>query len=486
MAGQQSIEAQRSESVENMVIICVAFLAFVVFCYFYYEHPWYYVSLGFYGALSYVPEIVLKVCFFWQWSNVEMIPLMYDDLTFHASDYSKYYLSEDVGIRKKRSMDNLAMLMMLPFVAILFFRTLYKELKKKKSIIKKPSERNKSSALYRYVKSQSEIWVYIKPIVNIMEDMLEKNSSLDNEWYASAELPLAWMKRKGLFKMVKNESRRNLLTVRQKTEFSLDRKKAYNELRTNLGPLWRGLEELSFEEKCILAVIVPHAFGRIAMSRLMNRKLSRYHEQKKSKEAEAEAPRLLKEIEEEVEKILELHKDAFETPYFEEASFEDPFDPILSSFEDISSEEDMFKKGEQSIQNTLLTHCYVKTVFFSIVEKSWVYGVLASAEMLWIKTVDRDLWYVVSQQGRVSSFVEVCGAWSHYLAEDAYGFKSIMPQVEEGLRGLDFELFKTHDNVIPHEQWEDQSKWDRLVPDGIGKGSSIASTPGGKNASREV
>ena len=482
----QSIEGKRAESIENMIIICIAMLAAVLICYFYYEHPWYYFNLYFYKALNFIPDVGLMIMFPWQYDVApKMVPAMAADLAHHAKDYSEYYLSDEVGIRKKRSIDNLAMMMVLPYVLAPILWIIVKELKKKKSIIKKPSEKNKSSGLYRYVQSQKILWPYVRPVANIMGDMMAE-TSLEKGWYASSQLPLSWMKERGLLKMLKPQKRRRLFTVQEKTEFTLDKTKAYVELKGNLGPLWRGVDQLSFTEKCLLAVIVPHIFGRIKMSRLLNRKLAIYYEQKKDKEALAKEAALLKDIEAEVESILELHKDAFKDVYFDEAKFEDPFDPLISSFEALSSEDDMFEKGHKMVQETLLTHAYTKTILFSLLQKAWTYGVLASSELLWVKTIDREIWYVMSQQGRTSAFAEVCGAWSHYLAEDAYGFKFLMPQLEEGLRSLDYDLYKTHDNVCTHEQWEDRSKWDKLVPDGIGKGKTIGTPPSGRNATKEV
>ena len=154
--------------------------------------------------------------------------------------------------------------------------------------------------------------------------------------------------------------------------------------------------------------------------------------------------------------------------------------PIASSFEELDSELDMFEKGKELVRSTLLTHAYVKTIMFSLMDKTWTYGVLSSAELLWIKKIDRDLWYVVSQQGRTSSFVEVVGCWSHYLAESTYGFRTLMPQVNEGFRGLDYELYTTHDTYLPHESWDNSAKWDKLVPSfgGSNKSSGLSANAG--------
>ena len=46
-----------------------------------------------------------------------------------------------------------------------------------------------------------------------------------------------------------------------------------------------------------------------------------------------------------------------------------------------------------------------------------------------------------------------------------------MPSVHEGIRGIDYWLWKTHDNYSALEQWEDPTKWDKLVPNLNKKGA---------------
>lgn len=486
MASQQSIEGKRAESIEMMILAFVVFLGLVTLAYYYYEYAWYYVMRYLYLGLSYLPAVVNDYLFFWVDGTGKFIPLIADDLAYYANSFSEYYIESDIGAKKKSQMDLMAAKMLAPYLVIPTFYMIYKEFSKPQGAIKKPSERSKDSALYRYAKSQADIWPHIKPIVNIMGDMAEKQKSLDAEWYALSEIPYAWMQKKGILREIKTKKRRKLITVRERSEFTLDRDKAFKALRANLGSLWKGLDDLDFNHRCVLAVIVPHIFGKVAMSRLINRKIATYHESKKSKADKAKEGALRAEIEKEVNNILEAHASAFETPYFEEGDFEDPFDPIASSFEELDSEKDMFGKGAELVKDTLLTHAYIKTVFFGLIERSWTYGVLASSELLWVKKVDRDLWYVISQQGRTSAFVEVCGAWSHYLAEDSYGFRTLMPQLSAGIDAFDFDLWSTHENYAALGTWDSTSKWDKLVPDGVGKGGNLPKAPSGRDSSQMV
>jgi hypothetical protein len=486
MASQQSIEGKRAESIELMIVACISFLVIFTVMYYYYEYAWFYVIRYLFLGLSFIPPVVNDWLFFWTEDAGKFIVFISDDLTYYVNDFSKYYIDTDAGAKKKSQIDSLAAVMMGPYLVIPTIYMIIKEFRKPKGAIKKPSERSRESALYRYAKSQADIWPYIKPIVNIMGDMAEKQKSLDAEWYALSEIPYAWMQKRNILREIKTKKRRKLITVRERSEFTLDRDKAFKVLRENLGALWGGLDDLDFNHRCVLAVIVPHIFGKVSMSRLINRKIATYHESKKSKANKALEAGLRIKIEAEVDAILESHSSAFIMPYFEEAEFEDPFDPIASSFEELDSEKDMFDKGASLVKDTLLNHAYIKTVFFGLIERSWTYGVLASAELLWVKKVDRDLWYVISQQGRTSAFVEVCGAWSHYLAEDTYGFRTLMPQLDAGINAFDFDLWSTHANYAPLGSWDSTSKWDKLVPDGVGKGGNLPRPPGGKDSSQMV
>lgn len=478
MAGNESIEAGRSRNVENMVVFGVLGVVTMVLISMYYQYAWYHINFYILKALNYLPYEVTQYLFFWDKEQVKLIPRIFNDFQIHASDYPTHYTEDEVGIKMKRGVDRLLLFMFLPYYAIPAAYLILKEMKRKTSAIKPP---RKKGALYAYAQSQKQIWPYIKPVANIMDEMV-KNPSLDVGWYALSEIPYSWMKKNDLLQIVTKMKRKKLFTEKERLRFKMDRSKAYLLLRDNLGEPWKGVENLDFTHRCLLAVVVPHIFGKVGISRRINRKINNLYETKKDKPELKAEPKLRLEVENEVNKILSDHKDAFVMPYFSETDFDEAFDPLASSFDELDSEKDMFDKGVTLIQDSLLTHYYVKTLILSLIEKSWTYGVLASSELLWIKTVDRGLWYIVSQQGRTSAFVEVVGAWAHYLAEREFGFKVIVPQLEEGINALDFDLFSTHSNYFPLNSYDDQSKWDRLVPDGIGKGSNFSRPPVGENA----
>lgn len=63
-------------------------------------------------------------------------------------------------------------------------------------------------------------------------------------------------------------------------------------------------------------------------------------------------------------------------------------------------------------------------------------GVLAPAQFLWLRGVDRHLWYALNNLGRSASHVEASGAIAHYRAEKSAGKPIPNPQVDIAVDAL--------------------------------------------------
>lgn len=57
-------------------------------------------------------------------------------------------------------------------------------------------------------------------------------------------------------------------------------------------------------------------------------------------------------------------------------------------------------------------------------------GVLAAAQLLWLRGVDRDLWYALNNLGRRSFHTEGAGAMAHFMAEDLAHKALVVPRFE--------------------------------------------------------
>lgn len=96
------------------------------------------------------------------------------------------------------------------------------------------------------------------------------------------------------------------------------------------------------------------------------------------------------------------------------------------------------KHGKASeIQKIFEKHAYVTTVMASMLEASRKDGVFPSSDFLWLKPVDRRLWFLLNTIGRQTPFSEVAGPFAHWIAERKLGRKLLVPMVDEAVNGLE-------------------------------------------------
>jgi hypothetical protein len=90
-------------------------------------------------------------------------------------------------------------------------------------------------------------------------------------------------------------------------------------------------------------------------------------------------------------------------------------------------------------------HHYTATVLMRLTD--WARkegGVLPCAEFLWLKAVDRPLWYALNNVGRQSFHVEGAGAVAHFRAESTMCGPLTRPRVEKAVDGV-VEVLKTRE-----------------------------------------
>ena len=107
-------------------------------------------------------------------------------------------------------------------------------------------------------------------------------------------------------------------------------------------------------------------------------------------------------------------------------------------------------------------HAYVNTALVRMLwESRKRRGVLPTAEILWVKGIDRTLYYVLNNVGRRAYHVEGGGAIAHFDAERITGQALVEPHVAEAVEGVkryleehhikDVELFLKNEQP---EKWE--------------------------------
>lgn len=92
---------------------------------------------------------------------------------------------------------------------------------------------------------------------------------------------------------------------------------------------------------------------------------------------------------------------------------------------------------------------YVHTWLHALLVFARRKGVLAPQEFLWLRPLDRTLWYCLNQVGGRTAWPEASGEWAHYRAEEVLSNlkcsivgkqQALPPQVEEAVKGLEFAL----------------------------------------------
>jgi len=109
---------------------------------------------------------------------------------------------------------------------------------------------------------------------------------------------------------------------------------------------------------------------------------------------------------------------------------------------DLTGVDALYKKHENTklVQKILNSHAYVLTMMAAMLTAARLDGVQATADFLWLKPLDRRLWYVLNTMGRQTPFVESAAAYSHWLAERDAGRKLVIPMVEGATNALELAL----------------------------------------------
>lgn len=96
--------------------------------------------------------------------------------------------------------------------------------------------------------------------------------------------------------------------------------------------------------------------------------------------------------------------------------------------------------NHELVQRVLHRHAFIYTVMATMLQIAKADGVLASPMFIWVKTVDRGLWYTLNNVGRYAFHVDCAGIMAHWLFEKTVGFASPSPMVDKAVDGLDMAL----------------------------------------------
>ena len=94
-------------------------------------------------------------------------------------------------------------------------------------------------------------------------------------------------------------------------------------------------------------------------------------------------------------------------------------------------------QNESNVQEVIVGHAYLFTVLASLLAACRDDGVMPSAEFLWLKLIDRRLWFMLNCVGRQTPFSEVAGPFAHWRAETVMKRRSLVPMIDEAIKALE-------------------------------------------------
>ena len=74
--------------------------------------------------------------------------------------------------------------------------------------------------------------------------------------------------------------------------------------------------------------------------------------------------------------------------------------------------------------------------FMALLYRARQKGVLATSQFLWLRPLDRSLWYALNQCGGRAAWAEGFAAWAHYQAEEKVGMLLMEPHVQPAVASL--------------------------------------------------
>ncbi len=241
-------------------------------------------------------------------------------------------------------------------------------------------------SMKEFVKLEQVNWPQITPVVGL--DLVKQD--LDKGPWAMAMTPFQFCRRHKLFEEYKRTGEGLSARERSKIEVSLRRGQASKVFAIQLGPLWQGVNKLPPYARALFAAFAAKA----------------------NADSKAAADLLARIARSSSGKL------------------------------DFTGADALIKKYGTSpiVEHAVNSHAYVLTVMISMLIAAREDGVQASADFLWLKPVDRRLWFVLNTVGRQTPFVEAAGPFAHWLAERDMGKKILVPMIEEATNALELVL----------------------------------------------
>jgi len=238
------------------------------------------------------------------------------------------------------------------------------------------------------------------PAIKVVEELDLVNTPIDEGHWRMALTPVEFAKHHRLIQRDAAANRLKINQLRAKMTFT-----------AQLGAKWRGIEALKPYEKAIFAVLA--AFSNF-----------------KRDDAEVVLERIAASIKKK---------------------------NLLTGDHDFSGSGMLLKKYAHSpcVAEITQNHAYVKTVFTEMLNQARRSGIVANSLYLWLKPLDRTLWYTLNNVGRKAVFTEAGAVHAHWLTEKQVGYAVQEPMIDKAIYGLEVAL---KERVVEYNEEDEQPK----------------------------
>lgn len=234
---------------------------------------------------------------------------------------------------------------------------------------------NEVQSMESLMAGEQELWAAITPVMD--QDLVSQK--LDEGPWRLVEPPMKFVKKNNLAEEVVKE---------RKTVLELDRGRARSVFMMQLGELWVSAHHLPAHMQALFVIFGARAEGKREMADNLLEQISR---SSRSGRLDFSGAKLA---------LIKL-------------------------------------RNSDLIAKVVYRHAYIYTVMAAMLELARSDGVLAASEFLWLKPLDRNLWYVLNDVGRQTPSTESAGVFAHLRAEQKFGRPLRVPMVEEAVNGLE-------------------------------------------------
>jgi intracellular multiplication protein IcmP len=232
----------------------------------------------------------------------------------------------------------------------------------------------------------AEIGSWRQEIPTLGLDLVKED--IDKGAWAMALSPMGFAKKYKLLKVHQPVLMEGQLRREAKTKATVIKERADRLFTTQLGKRWEGVGALNLHTKALYAAFAAKAARKTVESREFLNKI-------------AASSRSGKPVFAGVNSLLALGKDY------------------------------------PGVVEVTQKHGYVLTVMASMIQLARTDGVLPSADFLWLKPLDRRLWFMLNAVGRQVVTTEVAGPFAHWLAEKEVEMAIKTPMIEEATKALE-------------------------------------------------